>query len=368
VADFNQINQFGSAKPARSGEGTSCAECEAMLADVLDRDLLGGVLTAKQQAAFDRHIATCAECSRMLAEAKRGAALLEMLKAPRPEPSAALFDRILAQTSGLAAVAPAPVRSQDSGILAIPGIDGAAIEIHSVVPTPAAYTPATARVLPFPSRVAAKFSLRAITHTMMQPRLAMTAAMAFFSIALTLNLTGVHLNELRASDLAPSNIKRTFYHANASVVRYYDNLRVVYELESRVQDLKRSSDSDAAPEPKGDAGQPPASDAPGSPAPSGAAKPRKAPKSSSGTSDRRGIDDRRFQLASDLRVPHVSPLRHGTQEDQVPHPSRLSHSQWAGSGNLPETVSSSSESAQSVTALERPVSQLKETPQKGDLA
>jgi hypothetical protein len=362
VADFNQINQFGSAKPVRSGEGTSCAECEAMLTDVLD-----GVLTARQQAAFDRHIATCAECSQMLADAQRGAALLEMLKAPRPEPPAALFDRILAQTSGLAAVAPAPVRSQDSGILAIPGIDGAAVEIHSVVPTPAAagvpaFAPATARILPFPGRVAARFSLRAITHTMMQPRLAMTAAMAFFSIALTLNLTGVHLNELRASDLAPSNIKRTFYHANASVVRYYDNLRVVYELESRVQDLKRSSDSDAAPEPKGDAGQSPASDAPGSPAPSGTAKPRKAPKSSSGTSDRRGIDDRRFQLAGAPR------LASETWASRVPHPSRLSLSRWAGSGNLPETVSSSSESAQSVTALARPVSQLKETPQKGDLA
>jgi hypothetical protein len=79
---------------------------------------------------------------------------------------------------------------------------------------------------------------------MLQPRLAMTAAMAFFSIALTLNLTGVRLSELRPSDLKPSSIRRGFYEANAHVVRYYDNLRVVYELESRVRDLQHGSDND----------------------------------------------------------------------------------------------------------------------------
>ena len=31
----------------------------------------------------------------------------------------------------------------------------------------------------------------------------MTAAMAFFSIALTLNLTGIKLTEIRAADLRP---------------------------------------------------------------------------------------------------------------------------------------------------------------------
>ena len=69
----------------------------------------------------------------------------------------------------------------------------------------------------------------------------MTAAMAFFSIALTMNLTGVHLQDLRASDLKPSSLKRDFTSANASVVRYYEGLRVVYELESRVHDLESAA-------------------------------------------------------------------------------------------------------------------------------
>ena len=99
--------------------------------------------------------------------------------------------------------------------------------------------------------------------SVVQPRLAMTAAMAFFSVALTLNLTGVRLTDLRASDLKPSSILRSCYEAKAKVVRYSDNLRVVYELESRVRDLQSSSDEDrsAAPQSPKNA---PANQAPGS--------------------------------------------------------------------------------------------------------
>jgi hypothetical protein len=291
-----EINQFGSVKPVRSGEGTSCAECEAMLMDALD-----GVLTAKQQAAFELHIATCAECRQMLADARRGASLLDVLRSPRPEPSAALLERILAQTIGAQTIGAqaigiqtsgaqtsglaAPPRSTASGISPLPAIDGAALDIHSVVPI----STAPANLLPFRPRPASRFSFRGMARTMMQPRLAMTAAMAFFSITLTLNLTGVHITDLRASDLTPANLKHTFYHANASVVRYYDNLRVVYELESRVNELKRSSDDDnppAATKPvtkeNGDKSQ---------------EKPRKTPKSSSGTSERRSPLDEDFRLA-----------------------------------------------------------------------
>jgi hypothetical protein len=74
--------------------------------------------------------------------------------------------------------------------------------------------------------------------------------MAFFSIALTLNLTGVRLSELRASDFKPSSIKRTFYGTTASVMRTFDNMRVVYELDSRLHDLQRASDNETpAPAP-----------------------------------------------------------------------------------------------------------------------
>ncbi|HTC76961.1 MAG TPA: zf-HC2 domain-containing protein [Edaphobacter sp.] len=245
------INQFGSAKPPQTADTEHCARCEAMLADALD-----GTLSAADQAAFDLHMIGCESCSAMLADAQRGAAWMEMLKSPRPEPSPALLERILAQTSGQTAAEAKPhivlgptdrLRQQQPNTL----LGRPALIPPSVSGTyPPMYGPA--KVLPFRTRVAAAFNLRSIRQTLLQPRLAMTAAMAFFSIALTLNLTGVRISDFRISDLKPSNLMRSAYQAKARVVRYSDNLRVVYELESRVRDLQRSSDSDnSTPAPQG---------------------------------------------------------------------------------------------------------------------
>jgi len=271
-----------------------------MLPDWMD-SAEGGELTAKDRAAFELHIATCAECSQMLADAQRGAALLEMLKSSRPEPSSTLMDRILANTSGLAE----PAKSR--GLTVVPSSHVAEVAVQAVNPATyilGASVPQTApaattgNVLPFPR--ASGFNLRAIMHTMMQPRMAMTAAMAFFSIALTLNLTGVHLNELSISDLKPSNLRRTFYQTNASFVRYYDNLRVVYELESRVQELKRSNENDNP-----DAGASPSGAQPDAATGSSREKSKQdqphkePPKAGSGTSQRHSPVQANFMLATD---------------------------------------------------------------------
>lgn len=229
-----EFNQFGSAQPSRSPDPAQCAQCEAMLADVFDRSL-----SLDEQAIFDRHLAICPDCSRMFIDAQRGAAWIEMLRSPRPEPPAVLLERILAST-GPAANLPAVSPAQANTLLDQPVLVPAA--------APAPYV--AGKVLPFRQRFANAFRVQVIRHTLMQPRLAMTAAMAFFSIALTLNLTGVHITQLRASDFTPSSIKRSFYDANAKVVRSIDNLRVVYELESRVHDLQRDSDSSNTPAPE----------------------------------------------------------------------------------------------------------------------
>lgn len=238
------INQFGSAKPPQTADAEHCARCEAMLADALD-----GTLSAADQATFDLHMVGCGSCSAMLADAQRGAAWMEMLKSPRPEPPLGLFERIIAQTSGQAAAEAKPPivlgptdflrQQQPNTLLGRPTL----VPSSAAVAYPAAVF-GPAKVLPFRTRVASAFNLRSIGHTLLQPRLAMTAAMAFFSIALTLNLTGVRISDFRISDLKPSNIMRSAYQAKARVVRYSDNLRVVYELESRVRDLQRSSDND----------------------------------------------------------------------------------------------------------------------------
>jgi hypothetical protein len=235
VADFNQ---FGSVKPRQGSDPQHCAQCEAMLSDALD-----GTLSAADQATFDLHMIGCPSCATMLAEAQRGAAWMEMLKSPRPEPPTALLERIIAQTSGKAAAEKAAAEARPPIVLG--STDRLRVPNNQPAFVPSSIQPAFAsNVLPFRTRITHGF--RSLGQTMLQPRLAMTAAMAFFSVALTLNLTGVRLTDLRASDLKPSSILRSCYEAKARVVRYSDNLRVVYELESRVRDLQRSSDDDGS--------------------------------------------------------------------------------------------------------------------------
>ncbi len=245
-------NQFGSQGSRAGADAKACAQFEAMLADAVD-----GLLTPDEQATFDEHAAICTGCGVQLAEAQRGAAWLTMLKAHPPTPDAALVTRILAETSGRTAAEQEALRAQQRADAEQGSLLGSSLRAPAAAPETIAMV--GSGVLPFRTRMGLR--LRPITHAVLQPRFMMTAAMAFFSIALTLNVTGVRLDQIRASDLKPSSLRRNFYQANAHVVRYYDNLRVVYELESRVHDLQHTSD-ESAPAPEYPVA--PAPDAPGS--------------------------------------------------------------------------------------------------------
>lgn len=239
-----EFNQFGSIRPSQTADAKECASFEAMLAEAVD-----GGLTAEEQAAFDLHLLGCASCREMLADAKRGATWMEMLRQHAPQPPAGLLERIFAQTSGVGAhgagmAVAEPMGGLGMGSTAVAGEALPAGAVSGMAALAGAARAAKTNVVPFRSRLAGQRGLRAIGHTVLQPRLAMTAAMAFFSIALTMNLTGVRVSDLRVSDLRPANLRRSVYQANAHVVRYVTNLREVYELESRVHDLQRSSESD----------------------------------------------------------------------------------------------------------------------------
>ncbi len=205
-----------------SSSAPPCQACEALLPDALD-----GILTPADQAWFDAHLSTCGHCSDMVGDAQRGAAWLELLKTPRPEPSPALLNRILAQTSGANHVTHLVTTSA--------GLAPAAWVVPSQLPV---------NVLPFRPRV---FSPVA---RLLETRLAMTAAMAFFSVAVTLNLTGVHLNQFHAADLKPANLSNTWFQATAQAHRSYDNLRVVRVLASRVDSVRENLRGNPDPQPE----------------------------------------------------------------------------------------------------------------------
>lgn len=73
-----------------------------------------------------------------------------------------------------------------------------------------------------------------------QARLLMTAAMAVFSVALTLSMSGIRLSNLHAAVAAPGQLQasasRQFFDTKKQVVSFYDNLRVVREMEANVHD------------------------------------------------------------------------------------------------------------------------------------
>jgi hypothetical protein len=189
--------------PAEAGRGPlRCEEWEVLLTEALD-----GLLPTGERASFDTHGAECTVCAQLLKQAKQGQEWLQFLEA-EPEVPSDLVERIVGKTSGSVA----------GGPLALSGGAPIATPVH---------------VLGLPVR-----------RAMWDTRMLMTVAMAFFSIALTLNLAGVKLTNLRLSDLTPAsmemNLTRQFYGAKGSLVRYYDNLRLVYEVESKMHDLRKA--------------------------------------------------------------------------------------------------------------------------------
>jgi hypothetical protein len=185
----------------------ACGLWETLLADALD-----GLLRPEDEATFSSHMAVCASCTALFEEARRGREWLEFLS-PEPEVPEGLLDKILAQTG--------------------PG--------HT-----SEYKLATAgNVVPMPIPAWQRPGMMGRIRRFAEPRLLMTAAMAFFSIALTLNMTGVKLTDFRLSNLRPTAVRsfmeRRLTMASTPIIRYYDHLRLVYEVESRMREIRQNN-------------------------------------------------------------------------------------------------------------------------------
>jgi hypothetical protein len=192
----------------------ACGQWETLLADALD-----GLLKPEDEATFSQHMAGCAACTALFDEARRGREWLEFLS-PEPEVPAGLLDKLLATTG--------PGQAAGYGLVSGPS---------DAMPALLAWQ---------------KPGFMGSVRRFAEPRLMMTAAMAFFSIALTLNLTGVRLSEFRVSDLKPSSVRsfmeRRLTIASTPIIRYYDHLRLVYEVQSRMRELRRSPEGQSAPQ------------------------------------------------------------------------------------------------------------------------
>ena len=178
-----------------------CSEFDALLSDALDK-VLGG----PKAQAFQAHASSCPICGPLLAEAESGKRWLEQLV--EVEPPRQLVHNILAATTGIDNL----------------GLDRAAAAEPSWWERAASW---------------AKGFARPIVALSKQPRFAMSFGMAFFSLSVSLSLAGVRLADLRRVDLRPSAIRRSYYETSGKVFKYYENIRFVYEIQSRVREFKR---------------------------------------------------------------------------------------------------------------------------------
>lgn len=180
-----------------------CSEFDALLSQAID-----GTLSDERLLAFEAHAGECKTCGPLLQEAEAGRSWLKSLE--EVEPPADLVMNILVRTTGIDTVRLGQRQRVTTSWMDQVREWGAAL-VSPVV--------AVAR----------------------QPRFAMSFGMAFFTLSVGLTLAGVKLSDVRHVDLRPSAIRRTYYETSGRVVKYYENIRFVYEIESRVRQFKQAT-------------------------------------------------------------------------------------------------------------------------------
>ena len=199
--------------PDHTNNGMQCHEFDSLLSDALD-----GVLSGSRLEGFQAHARSCSVCGPLFAEVQAGRNWLKDLT--EVEPPAGLVNNILASTTGV-----------DTQRLRV-NVGGLQPRVGWLA---ARWESAQAWASGWVSEV-----VQPIWGTVRQPRFAMSFGMAFFSLSVALSVLGVKPADLRSVSLRPAAIRHTYYNTQARVVRYYENIRFVYEVESRVRELKRN--------------------------------------------------------------------------------------------------------------------------------
>jgi Putative zinc-finger len=191
--------------PDQTKHGMQCHEFDSLLSDALD-----GVLTGAKLEGFQAHVRTCAACGPLFAEVEAGRNWLKDLT--EVEPPVSLVTNILASTTG---------------------VDTQRLRVNVSAPQPRIGWLEKAQAW-------ASGAMQPIWATVRQPRFAMSFGMAFFSLSVALSVLGVKPADFRQVSLRPTAIRHTYYNAQARVVRYYDNIKLVYEVQAAVRGIKRN--------------------------------------------------------------------------------------------------------------------------------
>jgi hypothetical protein len=175
-----------------------CAQFEVLLADYLD-----GTLPASERTRVEEHAANCQHCREFLADVQGAVQFLGKGDEIIPPPE--LITRIAYH---------AP-----TGRIRRP------LERQGLV-----------------SRLVSEW-----LQPILQPRLAMGMAMTILSIAMLERCTGVKMQHIQPEDLSPvriwGGIEDKTVRLKDRAVKYYENLRWVYEIEVRLRELRDQQDT-----------------------------------------------------------------------------------------------------------------------------
>jgi len=195
--------------PDLTRHGMQCNEFDSLLSDALD-----GLLSGAALDRFQAHARTCKTCGALLVEAEAGRTWLKGLT--EVEPPASMVANILASTTGVDTLR---LRTQ----------------AHVLQPRVSWW-----------EHVQASF-LEPFWAVVRQPRFAMSFGMAFFAISVTLTMFGVKPGDVATLVEHPMTLRHTYYNTQARVVRYFDNVRPVLELQAALRSIKRNPPAEPGP-------------------------------------------------------------------------------------------------------------------------
>lgn len=179
----------------------TCTEFEVLLVDYVD-----GAVTVEERRAVEAHTDVCPSCREMLRDVFHAVSFLETAKPVMPPPE--LITRIAAQ-------APRGRVTDEfhrKGLL---------------------------------SRAFSKW-----LQPVLQPRFAMSMAMTILSLAMVERCTGIRTQQIKPEDLNPAvlwnGLEEKAYRTWDRTVKYYENLRLVYEVETALREIREQQDAATA--------------------------------------------------------------------------------------------------------------------------
>jgi anti-sigma factor RsiW len=180
----------------------TCAQLEIALCDYLD-----GTLAPAEKAEVERHLSECAACAEMARDAGAAMAFIERVADVEPPPQ--LVTRMFA----------------------IPGMREARVSVRRGI----------------------RGWFRNLVQPMLQPRMVMGLSLTILFFGMMARCAGIPGRQLSPADLNPSRVLAGLddrvHRGWERSVKFYENLRFVYQIQSRLREWRDQQDQDAAAAP-----------------------------------------------------------------------------------------------------------------------